>query len=130
MRGLFNGTCDCSSESVTTRLGTTGVFLDPPYGAKAGRDSKIYSVDSLTVAAEVREWCLANGDNRQMRIVLCGYEGEGHEVLEEKGWHVIYWRASGGYGNRSAKGKANAKKERLWCSPHCNNQKTLFDGLE
>jgi len=120
----------CSSESVTTRLGVTGVFLDPPYGAKANRDSKIYSVDSLTVADDVQAWCLANGDNRQMRIALCGYAGEGHEALEAAGWDCVAWKAAGGYGNRSAHGKENAARERIWFSPNCKNQKTLFDELE
>jgi len=32
-----------------------------------------------------------------------------------------------GYGNRSAKGKENAKKERLWFSPGCAAAATLFD---
>lgn len=109
----------CDSESVTTRLGTTGIFFDPPYGASAGRDMNLYAVDSGDVAAEVLAYCLERGSNPKMRIVLAGYAGEGHEVLEANGWQVIAWKSQGGYGNRSAKGKANAKKERLWLSPHC-----------
>ncbi len=119
----------CSSPSVTTRLGTTGVFLDPPYGALAGRDAKLYSTDSLTVAAECRAWCLEWGTIPQMRIALCGYAGEGHEELEAKGWQCVAWKAAGGYGNRSEQGKANAAKERLWFSPGCRSERTLFDGL-
>lgn len=118
----------CSSESVTTRLGITGVFLDPPYGAKANRDSKLYSTDSLTVADEVRAWCLEWGTNTKMRIALCGYAGE-HEELESHGWQVLAWKAQGGYGNRSEQGKANAAKERIWFSPHCLQEATLFDAL-
>jgi hypothetical protein len=121
----------CTSESVTTRLGTTGVFLDPPYGAKAGRDSKLYSTDSLTVATDVCRWCIEWGAKPGMRIVLAGYEGEGHEQLEAAGWGVIHWKAAGGYGNRSEKGKANAKKERLWYSPGCQNpEPSLIDFAE
>jgi hypothetical protein len=115
----------CSSESVTTRLGITGVFLDPPYGTAAKRSKKLYAVDSLTVAQDVLAWCLEWGGNPSMRIVLAGYAGE-HEALEAAGWTVEYWKASGGYGNRSDTGKANAKRERLWCSPHCSNR-GLFD---
>jgi hypothetical protein len=109
----------CDSESVTTRLGTTGVFLDPPYSREAGRCKDLYGVDSETVARDVRAYCSERGPDPGMRIVLCGYAGEGHEELEAAGWSVIAWRAAGGYGNRSEKGRANAGRERLWCSPHC-----------
>lgn len=117
----------CSSESVTTRLGITGVFLDPPYSKLAGRTSGLYATDSLTVADEVRRWCLEWGMHPAMRIALCGYAGEGHEALEQAGWECIHWKAHGGYGNRSKVGKANAAKERIWFSPHCNAQRSLFD---
>jgi hypothetical protein len=119
----------CGSESVTTRLGTTGIFLDPPYGEDAGRDGSLYATDSLTVAADVRAYCLERGGNPAVRIALCGYESEGHEVLEQHGWTVLAWKAAGGYGNRSAKGKENAHRERIWFSPHCQQQATLFDGV-
>jgi hypothetical protein len=42
---------------------------------------------------------------------------------------VIHWTSSGGYGNQTDQGQKNRKKERLWCSPHCVVQRTLFDGL-
>jgi hypothetical protein len=112
----------CGSVSVTTRLGLTGIFFDPPYSAEADRCGSLYGVDSATVAHDVRAYCLEHGGDPKMRIVLCGYAGEGHEELVEKaGWTVLPWRASGGYGNRSAKGKENAARERLWFSPHCIN---------
>lgn len=120
----------CSSDSVTTRLGSTGVFLDPPYGHGSGRDAKIYSTDSMTVAADVRKWCLEYGPKPGMRIALCGYAGEGHEELIGAGWTVEAWAAQGGYGNRSENGRANAQKERIWFSPGCHIQKTLWDTLE
>lgn len=117
----------CDSDSVTTRLGTTGIFFDPPYGAKANRNAKLYSTDSLTVADDVRAYCLERGDNPLMRICLAGYAGEGHEILEQAGWQCEAWAAAGGYGNRSKRGKENAKKERLWFSPACQQQqKSLF----
>ncbi len=106
------------------------MFLDPPYGDAAGRNMDLYATDSGTVAADVRRWCLERGPNPMMRIVLAGYEGEGHEALETAGWEVVAWKAQGGYGNRSEKGKDNATRERLWFSPHCHNGRTLFDGLE
>lgn len=120
----------CNSPSVTVRLGMTGVFLDPPYGALAGRDPGLYATDSLTVAEDVRRWCQEWGPHPSMRIALCGYEGEGHEELEGAGWECVAWKAHGGYGNRSEAGKANAARERIWFSPHCYRQRGLFDMIE
>lgn len=114
----------CDSESVTTRLGTTGIFFDPPYGAKAGRTKNIYAKDSDTVAEAVRKYCLERGDNKMMRICLAGYEGEGHEELEENGWSCVPWKGIG-YGVRSEHGKENAKKERLWFSPNCKSDRKV-----
>ena len=103
--------------AVTTSHGLTGVGLDPPYGKKANRAKKLYSKDSETVADDVRVWCLENGDNPFLRIVLCGYAGE-HEALEGRGWRVVPWKARGGYSNQDGENE-NARKERLWLSPHC-----------
>ena len=64
-----------------------------------------------------------------MRIAVCGYEGDGYEMLEGEGWQVVAWKSSG-YGNRSTKGKANSERERIWFSPHCEFEKTLFDEVE
>lgn len=116
----------CDSENVTTRLGVTGIFFDPPYSHEAGRDMTLYASESGTVAHDVRQYCLERGDNKMMRIALCGYEGEGHEELEKHGWTVVKWKSSGGYGNRTEKGKENARKERIWFSPHCNQKKMGF----
>ena len=109
----------CDSESVTTRLGLTGIFFDPPYSSESGRDMNLYGVDCGKVAHDVRAYCLERGANPLMRICLAGYAGEGHEELEANGWQVVAWKAAGGYGNRSDKGKENAAKERLWFSPNC-----------
>lgn len=105
----------------TVKQGLTAVFLDPPYGADAGRDPNLYTTESLTVATDCREWCLENGNNPLLRIALCGYEGEGHESLEEAGWSVVSWKASGGYASLgdSVVGKGNRERERIWFSPHC-----------
>jgi site-specific DNA-adenine methylase len=120
----------CWSPSVTTRLGLTGVLLDPPYGAKAERSAKIYAKDSLTVADAVRRYCLERGTNRLMRIALCGYEGEGHEELEKNGWRVVGWKTQGGYANRGkankSKNSENFKRERIWFSPNCVFEKEGF----
>lgn len=70
--------------AVTVGIGTTAVFLDPPYSAEAGRDANIYSEESLTVAHDVRRWCEEHGADPRLRIALCGYEGE-HDALEAQG---------------------------------------------
>jgi DNA adenine methylase len=116
-----NWTRVCGAVS-TVNLGLTGAFLDPPYD-QSQRYSDIYSVETQ-VSREVREWCLAHGDDARMRIALCGYEGEGHEVLESHGWVCVPWKTSGGYSLISNKaglkaGLENAKRERIWFSPHC-----------
>jgi hypothetical protein len=108
----------CGSESVTTRLGVTGVFFDPPYSSETGRTMSLYSQDCGKIAHSVREYCIERGSNQEMRIVLAGYEGE-HNELEKHGWGKVAWEAGGGYANRGQKKKENAKLERLWYSPHC-----------
>jgi site-specific DNA-adenine methylase len=117
----------CGSDSVTTRLGLTGIFFDPPYSREAGRDMNLYATEDGTVAHDVRAYCLKRGADSQMRIVLAGYAGEGHEQLEGHGWAVVRWATQGGYGNRTKKGKANAKRERLWLSPSCRRERLLFE---
>lgn len=98
-----------------------GIFLDPPYGDV--RCDKLYADDSLTVAAEVREWCLANGQDPKLRIVLAGFLEE-HGELESQGWRAVEWYRSGflkgGMANTSKKaGAVQQHKERLWLSPAC-----------
>ena len=99
----------------TCSLGTTAVFLDPPYGGDVGRDNNLYATEDLTVAAEVQIWCVENGNNKKMRIALCGYEGE-HNMIESLGWTVFAWKTEGGY---STADNPNKNKERIWFSPHC-----------
>lgn len=99
--------------SPTVHIGITAVFLDPPYGV-SDRD-KVYSEDSRDVAADVRLWCLEHGDDKRLRIALCGYDGE-HNELEAQGWSVVAWKASGGYARKNA---TNANRERIWFSPGC-----------
>jgi hypothetical protein len=115
----------CDSESVTTRLGMTGLFLDPPYrhalkGGEKNRDSGLYGSDgahSDRLVDEVIAYCLERGDSPQMRIAACGYEGEGYEALVEKGWECVAWSSQGGYANRNKKNR-NRDRERLYFSPH------------
>ena len=98
--------------SVTTYIGITGVFLDPPYSQEMRE--RCYSEDH-DISDEVRQWAITHGDNRNMRIALCGYEGE-HAMPDT--WECVAWKAHGGY-SRSERGKANRARERIWFSPHC-----------
>ena len=102
------------------RMGTTAVFLDPPYSTEADRTMNLYAVDSGTVAHDVRDWSLANGHRPEYRIALCGYVGEGHDMLTDNGWTVHTWKARGGMGNTGeGRGAANVHREAIWFSPHC-----------
>jgi len=88
-----------------------GVFLDPPYAEGNGR----YAVDSRAVSADVAAWCRENGDDKRLRIALCGYEGE-HDMPPT--WRVVAWKTKGGYSARAGD-NANQHRERLWLSPGC-----------
>lgn len=130
----------CDSPSVTTRLGTTGILLDPPYptheaDGTESRSPDLYATDGDRdeldkLRDEVLAYCRDRGGDRRMRIAVCGYDTDGYAALEELGWECVAWKSPGGYGNRSAKGKANAGRERIWFSPYCvrpeNAQATLF----
>jgi hypothetical protein len=115
------------NESVTTRHGLTGVFLDPPY-TKGNMDYAVGGVGG-TLADVVRAWCVENGNNPLLRIVLCGHAGE-HDELLSHGWHLRKWKAHKGYA-LSDEAVANTASEALWCSPHCiperKIQESLFD---
>lgn len=110
--------------AVTTLHGLTGVFLDPPYDLSR-RSKRIYASEDAagtpheeTVAQRAAQWAISNGHDPDLRIVLAGLEGE-HDMPAT--WRVIEWKTGGGYGNQTeaGRGRANAKAERLWCSPHC-----------
>ena len=124
----------CGRSVTYTNATPCAVFLDPPYSAEANRDNQLYSEDCGKVAHDVRAWCLAEGGNLDMRIALCGYEGEGHEELESAGWSVVEWKARGGYSNQgTGPGDNNCHRERIWFSPGClpeSKQRTLFDEPE
>jgi DNA adenine methylase len=95
----------------------TGIVLDPPYGE--GEVDYSTGGNRTTIAQDVREWALANGDNPGLRIALCGYDGQ-HEMPSD--WTVKEWRAAGGYSStarQDTQGKANRHRERVWFSPAC-----------
>ncbi len=145
----------CSSHTTMGRLGDTGAFLDPPYAhdcarvqqwinhllgdgappeatSASNRAKTLYAGDSEAdidrLVAEVNLWCREWGSKPEVRIVVCGYEGE-HDSLESLGWQVVSWKAQGGYGNRREE-NLNKHRERLWLSPACvrieSAQRELF----
>jgi len=111
----------------TTRSRNSGmnpcaVFLDPPYGGDE-RAAGLYAEDDTTLAARVAAWARENGDDKDLRIALCGYEGE-HDM---PGWTCHAWKATRGY---SGDDNDNCRRERIWFSPHClpieDAQRALF----
>lgn len=104
------------SDSVTWRIGLTGIFADPPYSE--GKQTYGAGGTGTSISAEFREWALVAGERSDVRIVLAGYDGE-HNVLESHGWTVKKWKAKGGYAGQGSDPNVNATRERLWCSPHC-----------
>jgi DNA adenine methylase len=110
--------------SITFRMGTTGIVLDPPYGE--GEVDYSSGGNKTNIAADVRAWALANGDNPELRIALCGYEGQ-HDMPES--WSVGEWRAAGGYGStakQETQAKRNRHRERVWFSPACMPSEQLI----
>jgi DNA adenine methylase len=88
------------------------VFLDPPYDPDL-RAGGMYAEDQPGLSAEVHAWALEHGDDPDLRIALCGYEGE-HEMPPS--WTEYSWQAARGY---AAEDNHNREKERIWFSPHC-----------
>ena len=95
------------SAGTMARNGVCAVVLDPPYSQTAA----VYAHDSNTVAHDVRRWCIANDTNPELRIALCGHEGE-HNELCGRGWTVETWEKGGGY-------QGADDRERIWFSPAC-----------
>ena len=114
---------------------TVGIFLDPPYLGDV-RTADLYSVDDHTIAHEVREWALANGDNPRYRIALAGYTTE-HDHLMPDTWRREFWSASASYQTTASAQRAtdgatdgnlgNRHSECLWYSPHCLVPSTQLD---
>lgn len=93
----------------------TGIMLDPPYSSDL--HGITYAASEDDVAHQVHAWAIEHGERPNLRIALCGYEGE-HQLPST--WSEVPWKAVGGYGNRSnGRGRANAERERIWFSPHC-----------
>ena len=126
----------CDSPSTMSRLGLTGVFLDPPYrislaDGSANRTRHIYANDRHqdvnALCDEVQAWALRWAPYPLVRIALCGLEGEYPEIEKTVGkpggWRVIEWKSTGGYGNRKGGDvNENRHRERVWLSPGCVRQ--------
>lgn len=105
----------CGSYSTTTRQALTGVFLDPPYSREHTDMDHRYLVET-DVRDEVQAWCLEYGGDLQMRIAVCGYDGE----YDLPGWDCVAWTARGGFSNQRRDGEnVNRTWERVWFSPGC-----------
>ena len=112
-----------TGDTVTWRHGLTGVLLDPPY-AEGAMDYAAGGAGT-GLSAEVRAWAIEAGKRPDMRVALCGLEGE-HEMPPE--WRCVPWKARGAYG--SQRKNDNRHRERIWLSPACLDttiQRTLFD---
>src|ERR1019366_5834939 len=71
------------------------------------------------IADAAREWAIANGGNPDLRIAICGYEGQ-HEMPAD--WIVHEWKAAGGYSSTASEemeGELNRHRERVWFPPAC-----------
>jgi hypothetical protein len=106
------------------------VFLDPPYDLSL-RVKKLYTSEATDdMGANIQQWCIANGSDPQMRIVLAGYGSE-HDALLAHGWESHEWQAGSGHaGGRGSQ----SHLERLWSSPGCPSLNSphlfLFDAAD
>jgi len=102
------------SASATTQMGTTAVFLDPPY---PGHERLYGDIDS--VFQDVSAWAIEHGDDPQLRIALCGHAGDFESPV---GWTTFEWKRKGGTYNTKVEGA-----ECVWLSRHClPEQRDLF----
>ena len=89
------------------------ILLDPPY--PEGEMAYSAGCAGVDVWHAARQWALDNGDDPNLRIVFCGYEGgEGMPG----GWRAVSWQTKGGYSSVGGE-NANQHRETLWLSPGC-----------
>lgn len=114
-----------SNKARNMGMSPCAVFLDPPYPG----EEDVYT-DGAGVAAAVHAWAVENGEDPNLRIALCGYEGD---FVMPSSWREYAWKAQGGYGNRNGgAANENARRERIWfssaCLPLYEQQPSLFAG--
>lgn len=85
-----------AAETIWQALGNVPNYVEPFAGSLATLLGRPTAPHVETV----------NGDNPQLRIVLCGLEGE-HDMPPS--WRCVQGASRG----------ASSEKERLWLSPHC-----------
>lgn len=105
-------------DSVTVNHGLTALFMDPPY--PQDEHGVAYHGDG-NIWYDVARWAAERGDDPRLRICVAGYYSEQADLLFPASWSRYRWEARGGYSNQSkdGRGRANAKREILWFSPHC-----------
>ncbi len=117
----------CFPDHILKSGKSIAVFLDPPYDTGV-RDDRLYINDKQagsSLSSQVREWCIEQGKNKNIKIALAGYDNE--HILPAS-WEVLSWKASGGYANiheNAGRGKENAARERIWFSEYCIRNKQL-----
>lgn len=106
------------TNSVVKHSGTpTAIFMDPPYLYSTGRNKDIYAEDDGNVAVRARELAIELGNDPEVRVAFCGWEGE--HVFPES-WEKFEWDSGGGLSRANGgKNAGNGKLERIWFSPHC-----------
>ncbi len=117
-------------DSVTVNHGLTAVFLDPPY-PQAEHDMGYHEAEAGDVWYQAAAWAVERGTDKRLRIAIAGYWSEATDALFPPTWERVRWEARGGYANQKAdgRGRANAKRECLWFSPHCIDAKTDYGPL-
>jgi len=130
----------CEADSIIRGNGTkrVGVFLDPPYPTKSesGVEETTRDVYSKSKSSfrklqkNVMDWCIKNA-NEKVRVAVCGYEGNGYELLvKEHSWTEMKWSTIGGYANTGKNEEKSKKKnrflERIWFSPNCIKKDSFF----
>jgi hypothetical protein len=111
--------------SVTFRHGTTAILFDPPYGE--GAMEYAAGGNATSIAQDVAQWAIENGNNPELRIAYCGYDGA---VEFPESWECHAWKNRGGYGSQGdGEGRENAVRERIWFSPHCLRPQELLFGV-
>ena len=110
------------TDSLIQRKQPTAIFLDPPYTLEHTKCHPRFYVSYDDVAGEVAKWAIERGDDPSLRVAVCGVEGE-HKFPGD--WGVLEWSSNGGFGNmfNSAQQRHD---ERVWFSPGCQQELTLF----
>lgn len=99
---------------------TIGIIFDPPHSHHV-RTTRLYRLDENNVASQVRDYAIRYGAIQNVRVVLCGLDGE-HDAHMPDDWAKVVWQGKNGF----RKGKKPS--EVMWFSPYClKDQARLFD---